>query len=95
MKRLLMAGAFVLAVSLAASFGTAQIEISTRPNYDQKRDQQWMQSQRQQREQQQREEWQRAQWQREQQQRRQRHQSWQDYEWWVQHHRHDYDNRRK
>jgi hypothetical protein len=95
MKRLLMVGAFALAVSLAASFGTAQIEIRTRPSYDQQRDQQWLQSQQdQQRRQQQKEEWQRAQWQREQRQRRQHHQQMHDYEWWLRHHQHDYENRR-
>jgi hypothetical protein len=95
MKRILTIVVFGLAVSLAASFGTAQIEIKAVPTYDPHRDQQWMQQQRdQQREQQQREDWQRAQWQREQDQRRRQHMQFQDYDWWLQHHRHDYDNRR-
>jgi hypothetical protein len=94
MKKLLVVGAFTLALSLAASFGTAQIEIRTLPNYDQRRDAQWTQSQQDQgRRRQQKEEWQRAQWQHEQQERKRHHQHPQDYTWWVQHHQHDYDNR--
>jgi hypothetical protein len=94
MKRLFIVAVFAGAFSLAASFGTGRIEIRTLPTYDQNRDQQWLQVQRnQQREQQQRDDWQRAQWQRDEQQRRQRHQDSQNYDWWLQHHRHDYDNR--
>jgi len=94
MKRMITIAAFALAVSLAASFGTAQIEIKPLPSYDQHRDQQWQQQQQnQRREQQQREDWQRAQGQRDQQQRRQHHMQSRDYDWWVQHHMHDYDNR--
>ena len=93
MKKLLLIAAFGAAVSLAASFGFGRIEVSSRPLYDQQRDQQWMESRRHQREQAQREQWQRVQWQREQSQRRQQHQQWQDYEWWVRHHPRDYDNR--
>jgi hypothetical protein len=92
MKKLLVIAAFLVAVSLATSFGSGRIEIRTHPTYDQQRDQQWMQSQQnQQREQQQREQWQRAQWQRERDQQKQRHERQQSYEWWVQHHQHDYD----
>jgi hypothetical protein len=70
MKKLLFVAAFAAGVSLAASFGSGGIEVGLVPAYDQRRDQQWMQSQQnQQREQQQqREQWQRAQWQKDQQQ---------------------------
>jgi hypothetical protein len=94
MKRSLMVGAFALAVSLAASFGTAQIEIKTLPSYDQRRDAQWTQSrQEQDRRRQQKEEWQRAQWGREERDRKEHHQHPQGYQWWVQGHQHDYENR--
>jgi hypothetical protein len=105
MKKLLVILAFAVAVSLTASFGSGRIELRTNPTYDQQRDQQWKRSQQNQqmqqqqreqqaREQQQREQWQRAQWQRDQQQQKQRHEQQHNYDWWVQHHQHDYDNRR-
>jgi hypothetical protein len=94
MKKMLLFAAFVLAVSVSASFGTAQIELIHRP-YDQHRDQQWQQSQQnQQREDQRRADWQREQWQLQQRQRHDRHQEWQDYDMWLRLHGHDYDNRR-
>jgi hypothetical protein len=94
MKKLLCITAFVIAVSVPASFGTGQIEIRTRP-YDQYRDQQWLQSQQnQQREDQRRTDWQRQRWQTDQRQRHDRHQESQDYYVWLQFHRHDYDNSR-
>jgi hypothetical protein len=73
--------------------------------YDQQRDQQWRQAQdnqrqrledqrlQQQRDRQQREDWQRAQWQRDRQQRNSRHMRLITYEFWLQGHQHDYDNR--
>jgi hypothetical protein len=100
MKKLIIIAAFAVAVSLPASFGTGRIEISTRPIYDQQReqqqrDQQWMQSQQNQRmQQQQREHWQREQWQREQERRKHRHERWQSYEFWLRYHQYDYDSRR-
>jgi hypothetical protein len=95
MKKIFMITTFAIAVSVAASFGTAQIEVRTRPTYDQQRDQQWVQTQRnQEREQQQRDEWQRAQWQQDERQRHNRHQQSQDYNMWMRWHGHDYDNRR-
>ena len=95
MKKLLLITAFTVAVSLSASFATAQIEIRDRPNYDQQRDRQWMQTQQnQQMEQRQKEEWQREKWQQEQRQRHERHQESQDYYLWLRLHQRDYDHRR-
>gem|GEM_PF-5024130 len=93
MKKLLIVLVFVV-VSLTASFGFGRIEVSTRPIDTRQRDQQWMQSQKnQEMEQQRREHWQRDQWQAEQQRRSKGHEQSQSYEWWVQHHQRDYDNR--
>ena len=95
MKKLFLIAGFAVAVSLAASFGFGRIEVSSRPMYDQHRDQQWMQSQQnQQRQQQQRDQWQRTQWQRDEQQRNQRHERSQNYDFWLRLHARDYDNRR-
>jgi hypothetical protein len=94
MKKLLVIAAFVVAVSIPASFGTARIELLPRP-YDQHRDQQWLRSQNnQERENQRRSEWQRERWQMEQRQRHDRHQESQDYYLWLRFHQYDYDNRR-
>jgi len=107
MKKLLIIAAFAGAVSLTASFGSGQIEISSRSTHDERRENQWMQQQRaqQQREEQQRaqlqseqwekDRWQRAQWQRDQQQRNRRHEQQQSYEVWVRFHQSDFDNRRR
>jgi hypothetical protein len=100
MKKLIGVAAFAFILSLAASFGMGRIEISSRPNYDQQRDQQWRQSQlnqqraEQYRAQQQRDRWQRDQWQREQVRHNQRHERSWTYELWLPRHQHDYDNRR-
>jgi hypothetical protein len=101
MKKQIVIAALVFAVSVASSFGTGRIEITThRPMYDQNRDQQWLQMQRNQEWQQQRErdrwlreEWQRDRWQREQAQRTQRHERYQNYEFWLSLHMNDYDRR--
>jgi hypothetical protein len=93
MKKLLIIIAFAVSVSVAASFGTAQIELIGRPNYDQRRDQQWMHAQQRQREEQQRDQWQRARWQQEQRRRHDRNQAPQEYYFWLQLHLGDYDNR--
>lgn len=95
MKKIFIVTTFAIAVSLAASFGTARIEITSHPTYDQQRDQQWRQAQQNQRHQeQQREQWQQRQWQLDQRQRHDRHQQSQDYTTWLRQHTHDYDNRR-
>jgi hypothetical protein len=94
MKKLLIVFVFAAAF-LTASFGAGRIEISTRPMDTRQRDEQWMQAQRnQERQQQQRDQWQREQWQRDQHQRAQRHEQSQEYDWWLQRHSRDYDNRR-
>ena len=94
MKSLVIVTALALALAVAASFGTAQIELISRPRYDQRRDQQWMHSQQRQRwEEQQRDQWQRARWQQEQRRRHERNQAPQDYAFWLRLHLHDYDNR--
>jgi len=75
--------------------------------YNQQRDQQWAQAQenqrqerenqrfQQERERQQREDWQRAQWQRDREWRNNRHERTITYEFWLQGHQRDYDNRRR
>jgi hypothetical protein len=99
MKKILVIAAFAVALSVTASFGFGRVEVSTRPNYDQHRDQQWRDSQqnqlreRDQRERFHREQWQHDQWQREQHQRRQRHQTMFTYEVWLPLHQNDYDRR--
>jgi hypothetical protein len=105
MKKMLAITAFAVAISLPATFGSGRFEIRTRPvydqqRYDQQRDQQWRQAQenqrlQQQRDRQQREDWQRAQWQRDRQQRNNRHQRLITYEFWLEGHQRDYDNRRQ
>jgi hypothetical protein len=94
MKKMFFITTFAVAVSLAASFGTAQIEVKTRPTYDQQRDQQWIQAQQNQRwQEQQREQWQREQWQQDQRRRHGRHQQPLDYSIWLRMHAGDYDRR--
>ncbi len=91
MKRTLLIAAFALAVAATASFGFGRIEVTTRPVYDDQRDQQWVQSQR---NQQAREQWQRAEWQRDGRRRMQRHEQQVSYEWWLRIHIGDYDRNR-
>ncbi len=94
MKKLLIIAVFALA-ALSASFGFGRIEVSTRPIDTRQRDQQWMQSQRnQEMAQQRRDQWQREQWRMEQRRQIQRHEQSQNYDWWLQRHQRDYDNRR-
>jgi hypothetical protein len=107
MKKLIVIAAFAVAISLPVTFGTGRLEIRSQPVYDQHRDQQWAQAQENQRQQQenwrlqqerdrqQREDWQRAQWQRDRDQRYNRHQNSITYEFWLQGHQRDYDNRRR
>ena len=100
MKKLVIVAAFITAASLSASFGLGTVEIRTRPAQVQQREQptysenQQMQQQ-QMMENQRRDQWQRNQWQAEQQRMVQRHEQSQDYDWWLRHHRNDYDNRRR
>jgi hypothetical protein len=95
MKKIFALAAIALALSVTSSFAMGRIEVSTRPNYDQHRDEQWRQAQQdQQREQQQRDRWQRDQWQREQNRHDQRRERTYTYELWLPLHQHDYDNRR-
>jgi hypothetical protein len=93
MKKLLAISSFALAVSIASSFGTGSLEIRTVPLYDQRRDQQWTQTQQNQQRQQERETWQLQQWQMEQRRRHLRHLGAQSYQVWLWQHGHDYDNR--
>jgi hypothetical protein len=111
MKKIIAIAAFVVAISIPASFGTGRLEIRSQPVFDQQRaqerDQQWRQQQENQRQQQenqrlqaqrdqrQREDWQRAQWQRDRDQRNNRHERTVTYEFWLQGHQRDYDNRRR
>ena len=107
MKKLLVIAAFAVAISLPATFGTGRFEIRSQPVYDQHRDQQWAQAQenqrwqlenqrqQQERDRQAREDWQRAQWQKDRDWRNNRHERTVTYEFWLQGHQRDYDNRRR
>ncbi len=94
MKKLLVIAAFAMVVALPASFGYGQVELRSRPVYNQQRDQQWAQSQEnQQREWRQRDNWQRDRWQRDNEQRGRQHQRYQNYDLWLTFHRDDYNRR--
>jgi hypothetical protein len=95
MKKLLVITSFALAVSIASSFATGRFEITATPTYDQRRDQQWTQTQQNQQRQQERENWQLEQWRLEQGRRHSRHLGAQSYQVWLWQHGHDYDNRRR
>ena len=83
MKRLFIIAAFAIVVSIATSsaFGRGEARVRVDPQQDQQRQGQ------------QREQWQRDQWQKEQDQHNQRHEQTQTYDFWLQRHSRDYDNR--
>ena len=89
MKKLVIIAAFAFVVSLATSsaFGRGEVRVRVDSQQDQQR-------QEQQRQEQQREQWQRDQWQKEQGRHNQRHEQTQTYNFWLQIHSRDYDNRR-
>jgi len=89
MRKRLIIAAFALAVGLAASSGFAWGDVRIELNLGQTQ-----QSQDQRRQDLLRERWLRNQWQHDQRQHQLRHERTQSYDFWLQRHRHDYDNRR-